>query len=125
MSYNYKDAVKADVVEYLKENYTPEEMAEKMADRDEFRDELYDDLWVDDSVTGNGSGNYTMDREKAREYVLDDMGAIADALREFCVDASTIGEKFLAEDWEYLDVTARCYVLGWAIDEALDIFEEA
>lgn len=49
-----------------------------------------------------------------------DMETVAEALREFCVDAATIGEKFLAEDWEYLDVTARCYVLGQAISEALD-----
>jgi len=91
-----------------------------MEDRDSFEQELNDSLWIDDSVTGNASGSYTFNSYQAREYVLADMDTVREALQEFCVDAETIGEKFLNEDWEYLDVTARCYVLGSAISEALD-----
>lgn len=119
-TYNYLEAVKADVIEAIKYDYTAEEIKAGFEDRDAFEEKLYDDLWTADSVTGNGSGSYTFNRWLARDYVLGDMDTAIEALREFCVDASTIGEKFLAEEWEYLDVTARCYVLGQAISEALD-----
>lgn len=123
-TYNYLEAVKADVIAAIKYDYTADEIKAGFDDRDAFRDRLYDDLWTSDSVTGNGSGSYTFNRWAARDYVLGDMDTVAEALREFCVEASTIGEKFLNEEWEYLDVTARCYVLGQAIDEALDALEE-
>lgn len=123
-TYNYLEAVKADVIEAIKYDYTAEEIKAGFEDRDAFEEKLNDDLWTADSVTGNGSGSYTFNRRVARDYVLGDMDTVADALREFCVDAATIGEKFLNEDWEYLDVTARCYVLGQAIDAALDEMEE-
>lgn len=122
-TYNYLEAVKADVIEAIKYDYTAEEIKAGFEDRDAFEEKLNDDLWTADSVTGNGSGSYTFDRCAARDYVLGDMDTVAEALREFCVDAATIGEKFLNEDWEYLDVTARCYVLGQAIDAALDELE--
>lgn len=122
-TYNYLEAVKADVIAAIKYDYTADEIKAGFDDRDAFRDRLYDDLWTSDSVTGNGSGSYTFNRWAARDYVLGDMDTVAEALREFCVEASTIGEKFLNEEWEYLDVTARCYVLGQAIDEALDALE--
>lgn len=118
MSYNYLDAVTDDVRDFLDENFEGSDYVEM--DADELRDALNDDLWTEDSVTGNGSGSYTFDRWKAREYVLADTDAVLEALTDFGVDAKTIGEKFLEEDWEYFDVTARCYVLGQAIDAALE-----
>lgn len=120
MNYSYLKAVKADVMEYIKNevnfaNYT---------DRDELEEYLNDTLWIDDSVTGNASGSYTFNTYKAREYVLADMDTVSEALREFC-DAATVGEKFLNEEWEYIDVTARCYTLGIAIYEALEEIESS
>jgi hypothetical protein len=120
---NYVEAVTDDAVQYIRDNYTAEEIAEAMTDRDEFAEKLNDEMWVADEVTGNGSGSYTFDRMKAREYVLNDIDTVREALREFGTEADTIAEKFLDEEWEYFDVTARCYVLGQAIDAALDIIE--
>lgn len=80
-------------------------------------------MWIADEVTGNGSGSYTFDRAQAREYVLADIDTVKEALKEFDTPAETIAKKFLGDDWEYFDVTARCYVLGQAIDAALDIIE--
>lgn len=116
----YYAQVRDDAYDAIKERYDMAELAKKMEDRDSFEQELNDSLWIDDSVTGNASGSYTFNSYQAREYVLADMDTVREALTEFCVDAETIGEKFLNEDWEYLDVTARCYVLGNAISEALD-----
>ncbi len=119
----YLEQITEDIREYIEDNYTTEELTEKMEDRYSFEEELNDDLWIDDSVTGNGSGSYTFSRAKAQEYVLNDIDTVQEALREFCVEADTIAKKFLESDWEYFDVTARCYVLGMGISEVLDEIE--
>jgi len=121
--FNYNEAVKADVLDYIRDNYTAEELAEKLKDKDSFAEELNDTLWIDDSVTGNGSGSYTFSRCKAKEFVFADTETVQEALSEFCIEESTIAEKFLSEDWEYFDVTARCYCLSVAIYEALEEVE--
>ena len=121
--YDYREAMKDDIKEYLTDNYTNEELKEKMKDRDAFAEELNDDLWVTDSVTGNTSGSYTFNRWTAREYVTDNKDLLREALQEFCTDAQTIGEKFLDEEWEYFDVTIRCYLLYNMISEVLDEME--
>jgi len=120
----YLEQIKEDIREYIEDNYTTEEITEKMEDRDSFIDELDENLWTDDSVTGNGSGSYTFSRAKAQEYVMNDIETVQEALREFCVEADTIAKKFLESDWEYFDVTARCYVLGMGISEVLDEIEK-
>lgn len=119
----YLEQIKEDIMNAIKENFTDEEIREKMQDRDSFEEELDELLWIDDSVTGNGSGSYTFNREKAKEYVLADFDTVREALEEFCVEAKTIAEKFLDEYWEYFDVTARCYVLDMGISEVLDEIE--
>lgn len=124
-TYNYLVAVKDDVLDAISANYTVEQIAEQLADRGAFEEELNDRLWTDDSVTGNGSGSYTFSREKAKEYVLADVDTVLEAVREFCcgMDAAELLQKCFDGDWEYFDVTARCYVLGQAIDAALDEME--
>lgn len=123
---NYLDQVKEDIRNYLEYDYDiqAEIQAGEFADAEELREHLYDTMWINDAITGNASGSYTCNRAEAREYVLADMDTVGEALREFCVPAEEIGERFLAEDWEYLDVTARCYVLGWALDEVLEEIED-
>ena len=39
---------------------------------------------------------------------------------EFDIDAKTVAEKFINEEWEYFDVSIRCYLLGSAIKAAID-----
>jgi len=117
---NYFEQVKADIKQYLEDNEYRFSIHElETEDPDEVREELYNILWTEDSVTGNASGSYTFNREESKQYVLDDMDTVAEALKEFCVEAQTIGDKFISEDWDYFDVTARCYVLGQALDEVL------
>lgn len=119
----YLDAVTEDAREYIKAEYTTDELREALKDRDELTEELNDKMWAEDAVTGNGSGSYTFDRSEARENVFTDIETVIEALKEFCIEAETIARKFLDEDWEYFDVTARCYVLGQAIEKALDRIE--
>lgn len=109
----YFEMVKADLLEAIKNgDYNTEDYR---GNREGFEEMLQDEAWIDDSITGNASGSYYCNSWKAKEAVLADMETVKEALREFCCDPSEIGERFLNEDWEWLDVTARCYILGQAV----------
>lgn len=117
--YNYLKAMKEDIREYIRDCYTVEEIQDNLLDRDEWAEKLNDDMWIADSVTGNASGSYTFNRWKAREYVLDNFDLLKEAATEFCC-LDTLGEKLVNEEWEYCDVTIRCYLLGQIIPDILE-----
>lgn len=123
---NYLKETIENVKEYIEYNMDLENdiLTGEFEDRDAIEEYLNDTLWTADEVTGNASGSYTFNREEAKEKVLADIDTVREALHEFGTDAGTIAERFLDEDWEYFDVTARCYILGQAIAEALDEIEE-
>jgi hypothetical protein len=112
-----------DIREYILENYTVEEIQEKLSDRDDWEMELNDELFTADSVTGNGSGSYTFNSWKSREYVLDNFDLLKEAATEFCC-LDTLGEKLVDEEWEYCDVTIRCYLLNQELYSVLEDLEE-
>lgn len=118
-TYNYNEAVKADVKEYIQNNYTTEEITEGLAEREEFDQKLYDEMWTADQVTGNGSGSYTFNRWQAEENLCHNMNLLADALEDF-----GCGLGYIEKGAEACDVTIRCYLLGSALAEVLDEFEE-
>lgn len=118
--YNYYDSVRADVLDYIRDNV---DLAD-YDDLDDLAEKLNDDLWVDDSVTGNASGSYTFNNSTAKEYVFDNMDLVGEMAIEFCIDLSDIGWHFLQEDWEWLDVSIRCYVLYACISDALEEIRE-
>ena len=114
----YLEMVKEDVKSWMVEN--EENLQEQsFEDIQSLADWLNDALWCEDSVTGNASGSYYFNNYESKEAVLADMETVTEALQEFC-DKETIADKFLNEEWEYFDVTARCYILGTAIWEVLE-----
>ena len=113
MLYNYHEAVKDDIREYIKENY--DSVTEKM------RAEMLDTILREDSVTGDASGSYTMNRAIAKEYVIENIDLLNRAVDEYGFDKKDIGEQFLSEEWEQLDVLIRLYLVGEYFD---DIFSE-
>ena len=118
--YNYYEAVKSDVLEAIRENYTPEEITEALEERDDFAEKLHDELWIDDGVTGNASGSYYCNAWRAEEALCHNLDLLGEALQEFCC-----GPEYLINNGaEAADVTIRCYLLSGAIDEALDELEE-
>ena len=119
--YDYREAMTEDVKEWIKENVDLTEWTEY---REGLEQQLNDYLWTADSVTGNGSGSYTFNRVQASLYVLDNMDLLQEAIDEFATDPATVGDKFIYEDWEWFDVTIRCYLLGSVISEVLDEMEE-
>lgn len=115
--YNYYEAMKKDVEEAIKNDYNPADYDSE----EEFEEKLNDELWIDDSVTGNASGSYTCNRFQAKEYVLQDGAAyLKEMCDEFGIDAKEIGERFLNDDWEWMDVSIRCYLLGMVIHDVID-----
>jgi len=115
--YDYKKAVKEDALEALK-GYDEVKEIEDVDDLVEF---IADNLWYDDYVTGNGSGSYTMDADKAMAYVMDNKDLLKNAFDDFGIGYKEALDKFLDGDWEYFDVVIRCYVLSM---DAHDIAEE-
>ena len=121
MNYDYMEAMKVDVREYIENEIDRADFD----DKDELYNFLNDELWTADSVTGNGSGSYTFSRAKAKEYVTaGGMDYLQEACKEFDVSYETIGKAFIEEDYEYMDVTIRCYLLSQAIFEVLDELDE-
>lgn len=112
----YLEMLKADVKQWMDENKDYYDFPD---DRDELAEFLEDKTWVADSVTGNASGSYYCNSAKAKEQIFANTDEVVEALTEMC-DRETIAELFIDRSWEYMDVTARCYWLGQAIDELLD-----
>ena len=117
--YNYLESMKADILEVIRGEYTLSDYE----NREQLEERLNDDLWIDDSVTGNGSGSYTFSRATAREYVEQNMDLLKETIDCFGLSAADVAEHFLSEDWEYFDVSIRCYLLPQAIAEALEELE--
>lgn len=118
--YDYREAVKDDVKNYIKENYTRDELRAKMQDRDEFAEELHDDCWCADEVTGNASGSYTFSTWEAENYICHNYDILAEALDEL----GYIDKNPFERGAEWCDVLIRCHVLSGAIEDALDEIAE-
>lgn len=113
--YNYEEAVKNDVIEYIK----TETNIQDYASENQLVNYLNDALWIEDSVTGNASGSYTFNTYEAEENLSHNLDLLHEALREYGVDY----EKALESGPEYCDVVIRCYLLPKAIQEAVDELE--
>lgn len=117
--YDYSENVKSDILDYIRDHFTADEIAEKLADRDEWEQELNDDLWAADSVTGNASGSYYCNAWNAEEAIAHNWDLLADAINEFGGDFDV-----LRQGPESCDVTIRCYLLGECLGAALDELAE-
>ena len=121
MEYNYRETVRDDVIEQVKDGYKENSLRlYKEEGREALEEYLNEELWIDDQVTGNGSGSYTFNTWEAEENLCHNMDLLAEACDEFGQD---IGEA-VKRGAEYCDVTIRCYLLGSAISEAIDELEK-
>ena len=59
--------------------------------------------------------------------VVNNLPTVISACQEFEVNPALFSQKVLDEEWEYLDVTARCHVLYGALydilNEMMDIWK--
>lgn len=118
--YDYLENEKEDILNFLDENVDLERDfsdGEGFLYVDSLGEFLEDSLWLEDSVTGNASGSYTFDTEKAKEYVEDNKDLLEKAYQEFEGD---LGKDYINDNYEIMDITIRCYLLYQAIDAALE-----
>ena len=125
-NYNYLEAVKDDVETWLVDNSSQfEEIKDNnkidgVIDWDGVKEDLNDILWNEDSITGNGSGSYTYNRKKARDYLFDDgLQYLEDLVDEGWLTYESIGKDITNYNFESLDVSLRCYFLSQAIEEVI------
>ena len=124
--YDYYTAVTNNVIDDIRESISGGYLdTREYADHEALAEHLNDALWTADNVTGNGSGSYTFNSARAAEYVTDNTDLVLDMVRDYGIDATTVGEHFLNGDWEWFDVSLRCYVLSQAVEDALDALEES
>lgn len=116
--------IRTEMYDAIKEHIENEVNLEDYSSKYDLEQSLYDDLFVSDSVTGNASGSYYCNSWKAKESVLENTDILLDAVNEFFDDYATVGKMFLNEEWESLDVTMRCYLLGGIIADVLEDMEE-
>ena len=78
-----------------------------------------------DSITGNDCGSFTMSRIEAQDNVLNNKVLFTNAYEYFEIDSATIGEWFLSDEWESMDVIIREYIFELYHEEMVhDIYEE-
>ena len=122
---NYLDEVRDAIEEYFGNNGYDAVRLDRCMDLDDIENALYDFLWTEDDITGYASGSYYCNSGKAKEMVFENMETVTDALKEFCCgQPEEVADAFLNERWEFLDVTARCYVLGEAVADYVQEHEE-
>ena len=80
MTYNYREAIRDDIREYIHEEIN---LAEWVGSREGLEEKLNDDLWIYDGVTGNASGSYTFNTWKAEENLCHNWELLAEALHMF------------------------------------------
>ena len=107
--YNYEEAVRSDIKDYILENYDRNDLAD-FDDEDDFKDYLIDILVGEDSITGNASGSYYCNSYKAREALNGNMDLLRDACEELDLSNEEVGKRFLDGDFEYFDYIVRCYI---------------
>lgn len=115
----YLDMIENDVWEWINENI---DLDDYKGNRDDLEKKLNDELFNEDSVTGNASGSYYCNAYKAEEDIAHHWGLLAEALEEFGSNISAT--EMLDKGAEWCDVTIRCYLVGEAIRNVLDEFEE-
>lgn len=118
--YDYRESETSDICEYIRNEVNPSEYS----DRDELEEELNHVLFWEDSVTGNVSGSYTFNWWTAKDCVLDNLDLAKEAYEESGLGSSEFGEDIWNEEWEKIDVTIRCYLLGECIQNALDSMDD-
>lgn len=108
----YAEQVKADFEEFFGEEY-------HQAKTENERYELVQQALDSDDVTGNGSGSYYMNRQKAKEQVLANLEYITNGMANEEWTTTPLEDFIASGDWESLDVITRYHTFNdlWEHDE--------
>ena len=116
--YNYKQALCADIKEWIHLNGIIEEAEKQDWAKEQLKDWLYDELWPLDCITGNGTYGYAHENE-CEKYLAGNLSLYFEAAREFC-DFPTGDTPWMRDHpARHMDATIRCYLLGECIEDAI------
>ena len=119
--YDYLKEMTGDVMEYITDNYTPEDY---MPENSDIKEVLNDELWAEDSITGNGAnGKYFDSAAEAQQAAFQNVDLLIEAIEEFGNEPEQY--KKAMKDPHFADSTIRCYMLSNAIYNALKELREA
>ena len=107
----YEEQVKADFKEFFQENYSERYKLTKTEQQKlDLEEEAYQAA-LDSSVTGNDNGSYYMNRDKAREMVMNNIDYVAQVL--YCLDVTDKPLEYYIFTYEFetLDVIVRYHTL--------------
>ncbi|MBT1161229.1 hypothetical protein [Bifidobacterium sp. SO1] len=112
-NYNYSDAVRSDILDWLEDNHS------LYMDADDARDSC------ELTVTGNDNGSYTCSSYQAAEYVRPFIwGSEWDAFTDYVTDELGMDMGKAMQDAETLDVYVRFYYFGQVWQELVDDIED-
>ena len=118
--YDYRNAMTDDIKTYILDEHMHD--IKDLLENNEAYEILHDEMWTADSVTGNGSGSYTFSRYQAEENLNGNLALMVEAFREFDCCGQLV--DYLAdENFEAVDVTIRCYLLGDVLADVLNDYE--
>lgn len=117
MEYDYRQQVKSDILNYIKNNNIN---FRNFNNLNELKEYIKDKVWNEDCVTGVGSSSYFCSRYEAEEAVAHNWELLQEALEAFGYYNINVIEK----GPEWADLTIRCYLLDECIKEALEEIEE-
>lgn len=110
--YDYRKAVKEDVIQYILDN----NISLESDDKRELVEKLESEMWDCDEITGNASGSYTFNIWQAEENLCHNWDLLLEALEIFGEESTNILEKRA----EWCDLTIRCYLLFDVISEVVE-----
>lgn len=109
----YQEQVKADFEEFFDSVYGERyEQAETKQEKLKLEEKAFQEALVDsDDVTGNASGSYYMNRQAAKEMVLDNIDYVANVINNKEWTTKPLEKYIVNNEWESLDVIARYHTL--------------
>lgn len=121
--YDYREAVKDSVIDWLDENREEVEARHSQMDEDEFAEWVTDECVISDSVTGNASGSYTFSTWKAEDCLCHNFDLLVEAVEDYGVGGEDVGRAIM-QGAETCDVIIRCHVLYEVVGQAIEEFFE-
>ena len=122
MEYDYRQQVKSDILNYIKNNNIN---FRDFNNLNELKEYIKNKVWNEDCVTGVGSSSYFCSLYEAEEAVAHNWELLQEALEAFGYCNINVIERRA----EWADLTIRCYLLDECIEKALeeikDDFEKA
>lgn len=118
MEYNYEEQVRADVDEFIRDNFDFEEKdvdefnAEKM--KGKICEEILERGW---EITGASNGSYTCNAYRAEEYLEHNWDLLREAAEVFYPGSDAI---LISKGPESCDVLIREYLLPRIVEKAVD-----